>query len=165
MHFSSLSGSLTVRPVVGSEYYECVLAQVQPVEFVEQPPYGLVFVGYERGVALGVDVPLLVVIPCGVVYYVRLVRCVVGQVEEEGVVLVAVYEADGVVGRYVGVVAHVAVVLVVGDVDKLLVVEPPVGIVVGTVGIGRAYEPAVELVEATVERCGLLGCSRPYATC
>ena len=82
-------------------------------------------------------------------------RCVVGQIEEEGVVLVAVYEADGVVGRYVGVVAHVAVVLIVGDVDKLLVVEPPVGIVVGTVGIGRAYEPAVELVEATVERCGL----------
>ena len=43
---------------------------------------------------------------------------------------VALDEADGIIGRDVGVVLHVLVVLVCLDVDELVVVEPVVGVII-----------------------------------
>ena len=151
-----LQRSLYGSAVVGGEDDECLLAQSQPFELVEQSADGRVHVGDERGVALGVGGPVaLLVVPRGVVDVVGLVRRIVGQVEEERGILLPAYEGDGIVGGDVGVVAHVGIVGVLLDVGQLVVVEPPVGVVVGVVAVDGGYEPSVELVEAAVQWRGL----------
>ena len=116
--------------VIRSEDDECVVAELQLIQGFQQSADGCIHVGNERGISLVVHIPRFVVIPRGVVDDVWLVGCIVGKIEEERMVPVALDEADGIIGRDIGVVLHVLVVLVCLDVDELVVVEAVVGIII-----------------------------------
>src|ERR1700729_247912 len=81
------------------------------------------------------------------------VRAVVGDVEKEGLGVVALDEIYGVFGDHGGVVSAMLAARVFGDVDELLVVATffrPVAL-----GLFDLGQPAFEFVEAVFGRYGL----------
>ena len=127
------------RAVIRREDNQCVLPQAQSVERAQNPSDVIVHVCHQGGIALGVGAPVaLVVIPRRVVDVVRLVRSVVSQIKEEGMVLLTVDKGYGIIGRNLGVVPHMGVVLVLTDVDEAVAMKAIVGIIiVWTVALGR----------------------------
>ena len=71
----------------------------------------------------------------GIVDVVGLVRSIIGQIEEERILQVAMNESDGIVGRNIGIVTEVTPIGIFLDMPQSFVVEPPIGIIVGIVGI------------------------------
>ena len=71
----------------------------------------------------------------GIVDVVGLVRSIIGQIEEEWILPVAMNESDGIVGRNIGIVTEVTPIGIFLDMPQSFVVEPPIGIIVGIVGI------------------------------
>ena len=140
--------------VVRGEYHQSVLAEPHAVEAVNEPSDGRIHVGYERGVTFCVHAPVAaVVVPRGVVNYVRLVRCIVSQVEKERTLLVALDERQRVVGRYVRVVAHMGVVSIGFNMDKAVAMEPVVRVIVRRVRLDRTYGPSIKFMKAAVVGC------------
>ena len=79
--------------------------------FRSDAAYLSIHVSDERGVALDVDRPVLLsLVPRDIVDDIRLVGAVVGEVEEERVVLVAMDKGNGVIGRNLRVVAYMRIV-------------------------------------------------------
>ena len=111
-----VGAAFEVRAVVAGKDDKGVLSQTFLVEIRQQPSYGAVHVGDERGIALGVHRPVLLsVIPRRLVDDIWFVRSVIGQIEEEGLLLVASNESDGVVCGDVGVVTYMGIMGVLLD--------------------------------------------------
>ena len=123
-------GRLHGGSIVGGEDDEGVVAQMHAVEGCEQTANGSIHVGDEGGIAFGVEIPRLVIVPHSIVDDIGFVGGIEGEVEEERIALVALDEADGIVGGDVGVMANMPVVGIGADVDKAVVVEPVVGIII-----------------------------------
>ena len=125
-----LEGCLHSSAIVRGEDDEGIVAQMQTVQLCQQTANGRIHVGDERRIAFGVHVPRLVVVPHRLVDDVGFVGRIKGKIEEERILAVALDEADGIVGRDVGIVAHMLVVGILLDVDEPVVVETIVGIII-----------------------------------
>ena len=109
---------------------------------------------YECGISFGIDIPILVVIPCCFVDDVWFVWCVVCQIKEERLfaLVTSVDKGYCIFCGYVGIMPYVGVVLIVFDVDELVVVKSPEGVVIRVIGIRCADKPSIEFVKPSVER-------------
>ena len=52
----------------------------------------------------------MLIVPRGIVDVIGLVRCVVAEEEEEGIVFVAMDEGDGIIGGDLGIMTYVGIV-------------------------------------------------------
>ena len=113
----------------------------------------IVHVGNEGGITLRVHRPLaMLVVPRGIVDVIRLVRGVIAEEKEEGVVPVPMDEGDSIVGRNLRIVAHMGIVGILFDMDEAVVPKTIIGIVIRRVAVNGGNGPTIKLVETTMVR-------------